>query len=435
MRVRAAIAAITAGAIAIASALAAYLLKTAPPAPPMPPIAAISQPPQAPAAPAPPPGATPEFRAFLESLWPDAGAKGISRATFDRAMAGVGPDLEVLDLNANQPEHTRSAGEYLGLLVSETRLVNGREKLAQHGDLLAAIEGATGVDRHIVLAIWGIESAYGFNMGMRSVIRSLATLAANDQQRAPFWRGELIAALGILERGDTTPDALVGSWAGAMGHTQFMPSTFQAHAVDFDKDGRRDIWATLGDALASTANYLKVSGWTSGLPWGFEVRLPTPFDFALADPAKSKPLADWSALGVVPNAPRTGDSDLGPVSLILPAGAEGPAFLVTRNFRAILRYNNAVPYALAVGHLADRFRGDSAFAKPWPTGDRGLTRAEREDLQRLLAARGHDAGVADGILGSQSRAAIRAYQTTVGLAADGHPNAALLERLRREAKP
>jgi membrane-bound lytic murein transglycosylase B len=321
------------------------------------------------------------------------------------------------------------------LLVSDTRLANGREKLAQNSALLADVELTYGVDRHIVLAIWGIESAYGTSMGTRGVIRSLATLATGDARREKFWRGELIAALSILERGDTTIDALVGSWAGAMGHTQFIPSTFLQHAVDFNKDGRRDIWATLGDALGSTANYLKASGWTAGRPWGFEVRLPAPFDYALADPGKSKSFAEWRALGAVPIKPAFNDDALGALQLILPAGATGPAFLVTTNFRAILRYNNAVPYALSVGHLGDRLAGAEALSKPWPAGDKVLSRTEREELQRLLTVRGHDAGQPDGILGSQSRAAIRVYQAAAGLPADGHPNGALLERLRREIKP
>ena len=422
------IAAITAGAIAIASLLGFYLLKS-----PAVPVSLINSPPLIIA---PQPGApVPALRAFVDSLWADASAKGVSRATFDRAFAGVTPDPEVLEANANQPEHARSAGDYVGLLVSDARLANGREKLVQNGALLADVEATFGVDRHVLLAIWGIESAYGTSMGTRGVIRSLATLATGDARREKFWRGELIAALSILERGDTTMDALVGSWAGAMGHTQFIPSTFLQHAVDFNKDGRRDIWGTIGDALGSTANYLKASGWTAGRPWGIEVRLPAPFDYALADPVKSKSFAEWSALGVVPIRTDLNGDVLGALQLILPAGATGPAFLVTTNFRAILRYNNAVPYALSVGHLADRLAGAEALSTPWPAGDKGLTRLEREELQRLLTAQGHDAGQPDGILGSQSRAAIRAYQMAARMAADGHPNGALLERLRRDVKP
>lgn len=422
------IAAITAGAIAVASLLGFYLLRS----PPIP-VSLIANPPPISA---PQAGAsTPNFRAFLDALWADANTKGVSRATFERAFAGVTPDPDVLEANANQPEHARSTGDYVGLLVSDTRIANGREKRAAHDALLADVEAAYGVDRHVVLAIWGIESAYGASMGTRGVVRSLATLATGDARRGKFWRGELIAALSILERGDTTIDALIGSWAGAMGHTQFIPSTFLQHAVDFNRDGRRDIWETLGDALGSTANYLKASGWTTGRPWGFEVRLPQAFDFALADPTRSKNLTDWRALGLAPVGKLANDETFGVLQLIVPAGATGPAFLVTTNFRAILRYNNAVPYALSVGHLADRLADADPLSTPWPLGDKGLSRVEREEMQRLLTTRGHDAGQPDGILGTQSRSAIRAYQAASGVPPDGHPNGALLDRLRRENRP
>ena len=222
--------------------------------------------------------------------------------------------------------------------------------------LLAAIEHAYGVDRHVLLAIWGVESAYGTSMGSRSVVRSLATLAIADQRRAPFWRSELVAALRILQDGQTAPEAFVGSWAGATGHTQFIPSAYAAHAVDFDKDGRRDIWGTVADALASTANYLRTSGWSANAPWGFEVTLPPGFDYSWSAPGRPQALSQWLAAGVrVPAGPANLQLGLS-LQLVLPAGARGPAFLVTRNFRAMLRYNNATSYALAVGHLADPHR-------------------------------------------------------------------------------
>ena len=376
-------------------------------------------------------------KTFLDRLWPEAQKKGVSRAVFDAAFANYVPDPDVIALNASQPEHVKSAGEYTGLLVSPVRIANGQVHKAAITPLLVAIEARFGVDRHILLAIWGIESAYGTSMGDRSVVRSLATLADSDTRRAEFWRGELIAALMIVQRGDITADRLAGSWAGAMGHTQFIPNTYAAYAVDFDGDGRRDIWTTVADGLASTANYLKVSGWTSGVPWGFEVTVPPAFDYAQAAPGITKTLADWQALGVTtvvaPSA--APDAIIGPMQLILPAGAAGPAFLVTKNFNAILRYNRSISYALSVGHLADRIAGGAPFVKAWPDDDTALSRAEREDVQRLLQAQGHDVGDIDGVLGSRTRTAIRTFQRAQKLTEDGHPNGALLAKLRAVGVP
>ena len=373
-------------------------------------------------------------RSFRDGLWPDALAKGVSRATFERALDAFVPDPEVMSLAASQPEHLRTAGEYVALLVSETRVENGRARLATDAVTLSAVETQFGVDRHIVAAIWGIESGYGVAPGNFRVIRSLATLALADTRRPAFWRGELIAALMILERGDIAPDAMTGSWAGAMGHTQFMPSTYQQFAVDFDRDGRRDIWGTTADALGSAANYLKASGWQAGQPWGFEVRLPpSGFDHGLSAPQTTKTLAEWRGLGVTPVVEPALADPAPPLQLILPAGASGPAVLVTRNFRAILRYNNSVSYALAVGLLADRLAGRGGLTAGWPAGDRALSSAEREELQRRLADKGFALGAPDGILGSETRRAIRAYQKSAGLAEDGHPGPSLLVRLRVDA--
>ncbi len=271
-------------------------------------------------------------------------------------------------------------------------------------------------------------------MGERKVIRSLATLAVTDTRRAPFWRNELLAALAILERGDITPDLMTGSWAGAMGHTQFIPSTYNAHAVDFDGDGRRDIWTSPGDALASTANYLKVSGWVSGQTAAIEVRVPAAMDLGLTAPGIMKPWAEWQALGLTLASAKAAADPARPLALILPAGAAGPAFLTGGSFRAILRYNNAVTYALAVSHLADRLAGADPFVTAWPADDKALSRSEREELQTLLAAQGHELGGVDGIIGSGTRAAIRAFQKTKAMAEDGHPNGALLAALRRESQ-
>jgi membrane-bound lytic murein transglycosylase B len=388
--------------------------------------------PVTPPAPTLPRGAEMAFATFLAALGAEAQTAGVSAATFDAATAGLTPDLQVLELSQAQPEHAKSVSEYVSALVSETRLENGLKNLAAYDAVTRQIEAAYGVDRHVLIAIWGIESNFGNAQGNRGVIRSLATLAALEMRRPQFWKTELLAALRILQARDTTPENMAGSWAGAMGHTQFMPTTFHAHAVDFDRDGRRDIWGTVPDALASTANYLKASGWVAGIPWGIEVRGPAGFDYGHSAPGQGKPLAQWQALGVVPVGAKPLPANLGQMSLVLPSGAGGPAFLTTVNFRAILRYNNAVSYALSVAHLGDRLAGGQAFSTPWPANDRGLSRADREEIQRRLSARGLDTGGVDGILGSGTRAAIRSYQAGKGLAADGHPSADLLERLRAD---
>ena len=373
------------------------------------------------------------LRAFLDKLWPVAQTRGISRPVFDRATADLVPDPEVLQLAGSQPEQVKPPGVYLTDLVTPERIAAGRRKLAEHADLLAAIEAAYGVDRHILLAVWGIESYYGTLKGTRAIVRSLATLAIADARRANFWRSELLAALRILQDGVAAPSGLIGSWAGATGHTQFMPSTYVAHAVDFDKDGRRDIWETVADALASTANVLRASGWAAGVPWGFEVTLPAGFDYAWSAPGRARTWEQWQAADVRGTGGRAASDQ--PLALRLPAGARGPAFLVSGNFRVLLRYNNATPYALAVGHLADRIAGGAPLAAPWPSPDQALGRSEREELQRLLMARGLDTGGLDGIIGDQTRAAIRATQRALALAEDGHPSAELLQRLRGAAAP
>jgi len=377
-----------------------------------------------------------EVRTFLERLWPAAQTRGITRDTFERATAGFLPDPEVIEIASRQPEHIKTPGTYLTDLVTEARIDAGRRKAAEFADVLVAIEAAHGVDRHVLIAVWGIESAYGSAKGSRSVIRSLATLAMLDARRAPYWTKELLAALRILQDGGLAPHTLRGSWAGAMGHTQFMPSTYGAHAVDFDKDGRRDVWETPADALASTASFLRAAGWVAGLPWGFEVALPPDFDFTWSAPGRSRTLAEWQADGVQLADAR----DLPPVSkqtwrLILPAGAGGPAFLVSRNFQALLKYNPSGSYALTVGHLAQRIAGTGPLAAAWPAGERGLTRAEREELQALLASQGHDTGGRDGVIGDRTQAAIRASQRTHKLVEDGYPNTELLRRLRANIWP
>jgi membrane-bound lytic murein transglycosylase B len=381
------------------------------------------------------PPAAVEARAYLERLWPAAQARGITRPLFERATADFVPDPGVIELAARQPEHTKATGAYVAGMVTQARIDTGRTLAAVHAGLLEAIEAAYGVDRHILVAIWGVESAYGTEMGTRKVIRSLATLAMADARRAPFWQRELIAALRMLQDGAVSHEKFVGSWAGAFGHTQFIPSTYNARSVDFDKDGRRDVWETVADALASAANYLRASGWTAGSPWGFEVALPPDFDFAWSAPGRARTLAEWQAAGAGPIADRAG-LPLGlPLQLMLPAGARGPAFLATRNFGALLRYNQSAAYALAVGHLADRIAGGAEIAAPWPADDKPLSRAERQELQTLLAVWGLDTGGLDGIIGDRTRTAIRATQRTLKLPQDGHPSIELLQRLRDGAGP
>ena len=363
---------------------------------------------------------------FIVRLWPEAKARGVTRDTFDRAFADFKPDPSLGKLNAKQPEFERPFGAYVEERVTATRIEAGRRKAQEHAGLLQSIESRFGVDGKVVLAVWGMETAYGASKGNRAVVRSLATLAMTDARRAPFWRRELISALVLAQERGLAPETLVGSWAGAMGHTQFIPSTYTRFAVDFDRDGQRDLTGSVADALASTANYLAKSGWITGLPWGFEVKLPQRFDYGWAAPGRTRTLAEWLAAGVKPG-PAVGAVTLGTeLQLVMPVGAAGPTFLVTQNFKAILRYNLSVAYALSVGHLADRIAGGAAFQTSWPT-EPPLSRAEREELNSLLAARGHAAST--GTAGD-AKAAIRAAQRALRLPDDGYANAALLTRLR-----
>lgn len=369
------------------------------------------------------------FQQWVRDLWPAAKSAGISRPVYERAFAGVVPDAEILQRAENQPEFSRTMADYIGRMVSDERIANGRSKAAEYAKILDAVEALYGVDRYVVLAIWGVESGYGEHLGDKYVVQALATLGYRGE-RAKFGRQQLIAALKILQRGDTTAERMRGSWAGAMGHTQFIPTTYNAYAVDLDGDGRRDIWDTVPDALASTANYLRRSGWQPGMPWGYPVILPAGFDYALADETV-RPLQQWRHAGVRrANGDRlseTGDA----AALILPSGARGPAFLVTANFRAILRYNNSHAYVLGVGLLSDQLRGKAMYRLNWPADERPLLKADREELQGLLARRGYPVGKIDGIIGSGTRTAIRNYQRSAGLPADGYPSYDLLNRLRR----
>lgn len=355
---------------------------------------------------------------------------GISPDTFDRAFRGIEPDPAVLKADQSQPEFTRPVWAYLDGALSSQRQATGRVMLTRHAATLQQIEARYGVDRHILVAIWGLESNFGSNMGDRSVIRSLATLA-HQGRRSEFAQTQLLAALQILQRGDTTVTAMTGSWAGAMGQTQFIPTTYNDYAVDFDGNGKRDIWHTEADALASAANYLKASNWQPGAPWGMEVRLADGFDYALADMSIRKSLAEWASLGVSDARGRALDSRSSEqATLVLPAGHRGPAFLVMNNFRSILRYNNSTSYALAIGLLAERFQGRGQIHASWPTDDEPLSRSERLELQERLEAHGFEPGSVDGIIGANTRQAIRRLQIALGWPADGYPDQQLLKALR-----
>ncbi|MGE0210362.1 MAG: lytic transglycosylase domain-containing protein [Parvibaculaceae bacterium] len=300
---------------------------------------------------------------LARDLWPAAKKRGVSRRTFDRAFAGLTPDMGVLADAANQAEFRQSVSEYLKKRLSEERIANGRAMAAKHASRVAAIEKRYGVDRHVLLAIWGLESNYGDKMGDYDAIRALATLALT-RSRARFGRSQLLAALKILERGDVSREQFHASWAGAMGHTQFIPTTYEAYAVDWTGDGKRDIWNSISDALASTGNYLSKSGWRSGLTWGWRVTLPKGFKHT-----GRRTVAEWEKLGVtaMPGG-RAAPRDTS-VTLLRPEGRNGPAYLVTRNFRAILAYNNANAYALSVGLLADRIRSGAAESQAQDEAD------------------------------------------------------------------
>ena len=371
-----------------------------------------------------------DFGNCIERLWPDAARRGVSRATFEHFTTGLTPDLSIMDKLDAQPEFTKSTWDYLDVLVSDDRIARGREVLTQYAPTFAAVERAYGVDPAIIAAIWGVESNYGTLGGDRPVIRSTATLACVGR-RQDYFREEFLSTLEILARGDVPAERLVGSWAGAFGPTQFMPSSFKRYAVDFDGDGRRDVVDSIPDMIASTANNLKTDGWVTGQRWGYEVVLPQNFDYLLADRSKQMSLRQWEALGIR----RAGggsfrDPDVR-AYLLLPAGARGPAFLMLQNFRVIMKYNPAEAYALAIGYLADRLRGGGPFVQPWPRDERVLTLDERYETQHLLARRGFDSGEPDGLLGPRTRLAIRNFQASIGAIPDGFASSGLLDRLRQ----
>ena len=380
-----------------------------------------------------PAAADPDFTACLEGLKPQAAAAGIRADTFDRHTAGLAPDPSVLESLDFQPEFRTPLWDYLAGLVDDERVDDGRAMLAEHADLLRRVEAAYGVDPQTVVAVWGVESNFGRTFGKKPLLASLATLSCAGRRQA-FFRGELFATLKLLQSGDLRAEGLVGSWAGAFGHTQFMPSTYARIAVDFDGDGRRDLVGSIPDALASTANYLKRSGWRTGQAWGREVVLPAGFDTSVNGRQARRPLSSWLARGVKPADGLALASSDDPTALLLPAGKDGPAFLVHRNFDAIYSYNAAESYTLAIAHLSDRLRGAGPLATAWPTDDPGLSRRERRELQELLVARGHDIGEVDGMIGTRSREALKIEQARLGQPADGRAGQRILQALRGEPR-
>ncbi|WP_417614999.1 lytic murein transglycosylase [Oceanisphaera sp.] len=370
-----------------------------------------------------------DFNAWRTGFRAKALARGIKPAVFDRAFKDVTLSQQVIKLDGSQAEFTRQIWDYLDTATSTTRVNTGREKARALASTLQAIEARYQVDAKVILSVWGMETNYGSYRGNISTIAGLATLAFEGRRRE-FAENQLIAALQILQAGDITPERMRGSWAGAMGHTQFMPTSYLEYAQDFTGDGKRDIWSDdPTDALASTAAYLKRFGWQQGAPWGVEVTLPKGFDYASADQGNRQPVSVWRAQGVttVTGQPLP---DFGEAAILVPAGAHGPVFAIFNNFRVIRRYNNATSYAMAVGHLADKIAGGGEFVAKWPRNERALSRSEKIELQRKLTAKGFDTQGADGVIGPNTINAIRGYQQSLNQVADGYASASLLEQLR-----
>ncbi|HEY6754688.1 MAG TPA: lytic murein transglycosylase [Pseudolabrys sp.] len=363
------------------------------------------------------------FANFTAELWPDAQAKGITRATFDLAIKGVTPDQRVIAATKRQPEYGKPVGDYVNAIVSNRRIADGQIKAREWAKTFDAVEKKFQVERWVLLSLWGMESDFGAEKDRWDVFRSLATLAY-VKYRHPYFRNELIVAMRIMQDGHIARDKMVSSWAGAMGQTQFMPSNFVDYAIDFSGDGRTDIWTNVPDVLGSTANYLSKWKWNSALPWGFEVTVPNGFDYMRSRAS----FAEWQDLGV-----RRADGKPYPASgqgiLFFPSGAQGPAFVVTENFDVLKEYNNSDAYAVAVGHLADRMHGGGLIKTAWPKDDRQLSRDARVALQRRLSELGYKVKEFEGHIDFDLRDNIRAEQKKLGMVPDGHPTTQLLDRL------
>lgn len=368
-----------------------------------------------------------DFSSCLAGIRAEAAGQGISAAVFDRAMAGVTPDPKVIEAMNSQPEFKTPIWDYLGALVDEERVREGRAMLARHAATLAAAESRFGVDRHTIVAVWGVESNFGQVRGRWSLPQALSTAACLGSRRNSFFKGELIATMKIIQRGDLRAEQLMGSWAGAFGHTQFIPTTYLRLAVDGDGDGRRDLVDSIPDALHSTANFMAKAGWQTGAPWGYEVRVPAGYAGPVGRTSRA-PVSSWAARGLtrVDGSALSGGGNAG---LVYPARG-GPGFLVFRNYDAAFSYNGADSYALAISLLADRLRGRPGVQQAWPTDDPPLSREERRELQRLLIARGYDVGEPDGAVGAKTRGAIQQIEARLGMAQTGRPGGKVLQALR-----
>jgi lytic murein transglycosylase len=368
------------------------------------------------------PPQSPDFAPLMRALWPPAQARGISRKTFDLAFAGLTPDPRVAALVRREPEYGTPAGAYVASVASTARVAGAARKAAEWKHTLAAIEPQYGVDRWIIVALWGIETSFGANTGGFDVIRSLATLVSIGY-RADYFRDEVLNALTVLQQGHVARGKMKGSYAGAMGQPNFMPTSFLELAVDFDGDGRKDIWTSVPDVLASIANYLKHSGWRAGAAWGCEVIVPRGFDYR-----KSRATyAEWTALGL-----RRADGEPMPdgnATLLFPSGAAGPAFLAGENFEAIKRYNNSDVFALAVTQIADRAQGRGTIRAAWPANDPQLSRSERVALQKRMKDLGHPVSDFEGRIDFDLRDEIRLEQVKHGMVPDGHPTIEFLWKI------
>ncbi|ANF82980.1 lytic transglycosylase [Acinetobacter sp. NCu2D-2] len=375
------------------------------------------------------------FQTCLANLQSQALARGVSSTTYQRYTQNLSPDYSVLEKLNYQPEFSTPIWDYLSGLVDEERVQLGKQKLQQHREVLNRVSARYGVPAEVIVAVWGVESNYGDISGKYPLLQALGTLSC-EGRRQSFFRGEFFTTLKLLQRGDVREEQLKGSWAGAFGHTQFMPSTYDELAVDFDGDGRRDLVASIPDALASTANFLKKRGWQTGEPWGFEVKLPEGVSISGEGRRNKKALSTWVNQGLT----RADGSALiqgnliesSQAGLMTPAGQNGPVFLVFKNFDAIYSYNAAESYALAIAHLSDRLQGKNGFMQSWPTDDAGTSRAERREIQQYLLKKGYDIGEVDGLIGDKSRQAIRQEQIRLGLNPTGRAGQQILRAFRNE---
>lgn len=375
------------------------------------------------------------FQQCIANLRTQAMTSGVNGSTYDRYTQNLTPDYSVIEKLNYQPEFSTPIWDYLSGLVDEERVQLGRQKLVQHRDVLNRVAATYGVPAETVVAVWGVESNFGDISGSYPLLQALGTLSC-EGRRQSYFRGEFFTTMRILQRGDLTEQQMKGSWAGAFGHTQFMPSTYEELAVDFDGDGRRDLVSSTTDALASTANFLKKRGWQTGMPWGFEVRIPEGMSISDEGRRNKKSLSSWVSRGVIraDGSPliQGNLSDSSSAGLMAPAGANGPVFLVFKNFDAIYSYNAAESYALAIAHLSDRLQGQGGFSKAWPTDDAGTSRAERREIQQFLLNKGYAIGAADGLIGDKTRQAIRQEQNRLGLSPTGRAGQQILRAFRNE---